>query len=143
MHDRYPDTCLIILGGYGPLYETTVEQAAQSRAAEAIVIIKYLSNAYALLAAWDYFVLSSFYEGLHVVLTEADIVGLPCVSTDIPGPRKMMGQYGGLLTEDSEQGILEGMLQCLAGQAPGRFTLDYLEYNKEAVGQFEAMLPER
>lgn len=143
VHDRYPDTCLIILGGYGPLYETTVEQAAQSRAAEAIVIIKYLSNPYALLAACDYFVLSSFYEGLPVVLTEADIVGLPCVSTDIPGPRKMMGQYGGLLTEDSEQGILEGMLQCLAGQAPGRFTLDYLEYNKEAVGQFEAMLPER
>lgn len=143
VHEGYPDTALVILGGYGPLYEETVEQAKQSSAAEDIVIIKYLSNPYALLAACDYFVLSSYYEGLPVVLTEADIVGLPCVSTDIPGPRKMMGQYGGLLTEDSEEGVRDGMLSCLTGQAPERFTLDYLEYNKEAVAQFEAMLPER
>jgi len=143
VHAEYPDTALIILGGYGPLYEETVEQAKQSAAAEDIVIIKYLSNPYALLAACDYFVLSSYYEGLPVVLTEADIVGLPCVSTDIPGPRKMMGQYGGLLTEDSEEGVRDGMLSCLTGQAPERFTIDYLEYNQEAVAQFEAMLPER
>jgi len=143
VHADYPDTGLVILGGYGPLYEETVEQAAESSASDAIVIMKYLSNPYALLAACDYFVLSSYYEGLPVVLTEADIVGLPCVSTDIPGPRKWMEQYGGLLTEDSEQGVMDGMYQCLTGQAPKRFMLDYSEYNKEAVAQFEAMLPER
>lgn len=143
IHEKYPETALIILGGYGPLYEETVEQANNSSAAEDIVIIKYLSNPYALLAACDYFVLSSYYEGLPVVLTEADIVGLPCISTDIPGPRKMMEQYGGLLVEDSEQGVIDGMEKCLIGQEPDRFTLDYLEYNKDAVRQFEALLPER
>ena len=143
VHADYPDTGLVILGGYGPLYEETAELASGSTASDAIVIMKYLSNPYALLAACDYFVLSSYYEGLPVVLTEADIVGLPCVSTDIPGPRKWMEQYGGLLTEDSEQGVMDGMYRCLQGQAPKRFTLDYSEYNKEAVAQFEAMLPER
>ncbi len=143
VHADYPDSCLIILGGYGPLYEETTEQAKQSPAAGDIVVMKYLSNPYALLAACDYFILSSYYEGLPVVLTEADIVGLPCVSTDIPGPGRMMRQYGGLLVEDSEQGVLAGMLQCLNGQAPECFTMDYPEYNKEAVRDFEAMLPER
>lgn len=143
VHEKYPDTCLILLGGYGPLYEETVRQAEQSPAGEDIVVIKYLSNPYALLKACDYFVLSSHYEGLPVVLTEADIVGLPCISTDIPGPRTMMGQYGGLLTKNSEQGVMDGMLACLTGRAPKRFTLDYSKYNREAVAQFEAMLPER
>ena len=143
VHADYPDTALVILGGYGPLYEETVELAGKSAAAEDIVIIKYLSNPYALLAACDYFVLSSYYEGLPVVLTEADIAGLPCISTDIPGPRELMEQYGGLLTEDSEQGVTDGMYRCLTGHAPERFTLDYSEYNREAVARFEAMLPER
>lgn len=143
VHAEHPETLLIILGGYGPLYEETREQAADSTASDSIVIIKYLNNPYALLKQCDYFILSSYYEGLPVVLTEADIVGLPCVSTNIPGPRTMMGQYGGLLVEDSEQGVEDGMRSCLSEQAPERFKLDYPEYNKEAVQQFEAMLTER
>ena len=74
VHEENPETLLIILGGYGPLYEETREQAAVSKASDAIVIIKYLNNPYALLAKCDYFILSSYYEGLPVVLTEADIV---------------------------------------------------------------------
>jgi len=142
VHEQYPESCLIILGGYGPLYEQTVEQAQESVAAENIVVIKYMSNPYALLAACDFFVLSSYYEGLPVVLTEADIVGLPCISTNIPGPRELMGRYGGLLTEDSEQGILNGMIKCMKNDAPALFTIDYPEYNKEKVSRFEAMLTE-
>jgi len=142
VHEQYPESCLIILGGYGSLYEETVEQACNSPAAEDIIVIKYMSNPYALLAACDFFVLSSYYEGLPVVLTEADIVGLPCISTNIGGPRELMEQYGGLLTENSEQGIVDGMLKCMRNEAPELFTIDYLKYNQEKVSQFEAMLVE-
>ena len=140
IHRNHPDTALVILGGYGPLYEETVQQAAESSAAEDIAIIQYLSNPYALLAACDYFVLSSHYEGFGVVLMEADIVGLPCISTDIAGPHDMLTQYGGLLVEDSEAGLAEGMLRCISGQAPERFRVDYATYNAEAVHAFEALL---
>ena len=140
VYQENSDTCLIILGGYGDMYEKTLERAAQSVAKDAIVIIKYLSNPYALLARCDYFVLSSFYEGLPVVLTEADLVGLPCFSTDIPGPRKFMQQYGGMLVENDEAGIVDGMKKCLSGQVPAKLTLDYEQYNREAVELFESML---
>ena len=143
IHGEDPDTCLVILGGYGYLYEDTVQWANASSAAESIAVIKYLSNPYALLAACDYFVLSSYYEGFGLVLAEADIAGIPCFSTRITGPTGFLSGYGGLLVEDSEEGIVEGMRACLAGQVPQKLSVDYLLYNKEAVEQFEAMLSER
>lgn len=143
IHREYPETCLVILGGYGYLYEDTVQWAKDSAAAEDIAVIKYMSNPYTLLSACDYFVLSSHYEGFGLVLAEADIAGIPCFSTRITGPTGFLSQYGGLLVEDSEEGIADGMLRCLKGQVPEKLTVDYLGYNKEAVCQFEAMLPER
>lgn len=143
VHGEHPDTSLIILGGYGPLYEETIQLAGQSLAADDIVVIQYLSNPYALLDLCDYFVLSSYYEGLPLVLTEADIAGLPCISTDIPGPHELFGKHGGMLVENSETGLVKGMLACLEQQVPERLTIDYAEYNKEAVNQFETVLPER
>ena len=140
LHKEHPDTCLIILGGYGDMYEKTVEKAKSLKATSDVAIIKYLSNPYALLKRCDYFVLSSFYEGLPVVITEADLVGLPCVSTDIPGPHAFMNRYGGLLVENSTEGVLDGMKKCLAGDVPKKLDIDYEQYNKEAVEQFERLI---
>jgi len=143
IHAEYPETGLIIVGGYGYLYEDTIQWANETAAADDIAVIKYLSNPYALLAACDYFVLSSYYEGFGLVLAEADIAGIPCFSTKITGPTGFMTQYGGLLVEDSDEGLAAGMRSCLRGEVPERLNIDYLRYNEEAVEQFEAMLSER
>ncbi len=134
-----PDIYLILLGGYGPLYEETRKKAAQMDCADRIVIIKYLSNPYPLIKACDYFVLSSFYEGFGLVLAEADILGLPCFSTDITGPKLFMRQYGGKLVENSIPGIINGMRDCLDGTVPEKLQIEYAVYNKEAAEQFEAL----
>lgn len=140
LHKEHPDTSLVILGGYGELFEKTVEKAQSLKAAADVAVIKYLSNPYALLKRCDYFVLSSFYEGLPVVITEADLVGLPCISTDIPGPHTFMKRYGGMLVENSTEGVLDGMRKCLAGEVPAKLSIDYEKYNMEAVEQFERMI---
>lgn len=136
-----PNSYLIIVGGYGPLFAKTKERAATMKCADHIVVIKYLSNPYALLKQCDYFVLSSFYEGFGLVLAEADILGVRCFSTDITGPKLFMKQYGGMLVESSEQGILDGMKACLDGKVPEKLNINYERYNKEAVEQFEALIP--
>ena len=141
IHREYPDTCLIILGGYGPLYEKTIQKAQSLTAKDNVAVIQYLSNPYALLKQCDYFALSSFYEGLPVVLTEADLLGLPCFSTDIPGSSAFLKQYGGLLVENSTKGVIDGMKACLEERVPKKLTLDYIKYNEEAIEQFEQMLP--
>lgn len=91
--------------------------------------------------ACDYLVLPSFYEGFGLVLAEADILGLPCFSTDITGPKLFMERYGGKLVDNSEEGILSGLRDCLAGNVPKRLNIDYQKYNEEAVVQFETLLP--
>ena len=141
LHEEHPDTCLIILGGYGDLYEETVKKAAASKAADRIAVIYYMSNPFPLLKRCDYFVLSSFYEGFGLVLAEADLVGVPCISTDVVGPKLFMEQYGGYLMENSENGILQGMKDCLAGKVPEKLNVDYEQYNREAVEQFESLIP--
>lgn len=141
IYEENPDACLIILGGYGDLYNATVKKAAASKAASRIVVIYYMSNPFPLLKQCDYFVLPSFYEGFGLVLAEADMLGVRCIATRIVGPSKFMEQYGGYLMENSKKGILKGMRDCLAGKVPEHLTVDYEQYNREAVEQFESLIP--
>lgn len=140
LHKEQPDTTLLIIGGHGNLWDSTVLWAEQSSCKEDIFLVRYMSNPYPLLKQCDYFVLSSLYEGFGLVLVEADVLGVPCFSTDIVGPRRFMQKYGGLLVEDSEDGILSGMRLCMDGKMPERLDIDYDQYNREAIGQFESVI---
>ena len=140
LHREYPETTLLIIGGHGNLWDSTVLQAEKSSCPEDIFLVRYMSNPYPLLKQCDYFVLSSLYEGFGLVLVEADVLGVPCFSTDIVGPRRFMQKYGGLLVEDSEGGILSGMRLCMEGKVPKRLEIDYNQYNREAIEQFESVM---
>ena len=140
LHKEYPDTCLIIIGGHGDLWTKTVKQVEESSCADAVFLVRYMSNPYPLLKRCDYFALSSLYEGFGLVLVEADVLGLPCFTVDITGPRGFMQKYGGLLVENSENGLLDGMQACMKGTIPKRLTVDYDQYNAEAVAQFESLI---
>lgn len=135
-----PDTYLFIVGSRGNLYDETLQKAQSMGCYDHIIIIYYMPNPFALLKQCDYFVFSSFYEGFGLVLAEADILGVRCVSTDIPGPRLFMRKYGGTLVEDSEQGVYDGMKMCLDGKITNTLSVDYAEYNKEAVAEFERIV---
>ena len=136
----YPDCYLFIVGGYGKLFNKTMQKVEELGLSDRIFVIRYLTNPYALIKQCDYFALSSFYEGFGLVLAEADILGIPCFSTDITGPKMFMEQYGGLLVEDSTKGVEDGLRACLAGKVPKKLNVDYGEYNKEAIAQFESLL---
>ena len=140
LHREYPDTCLIIVGGHGNLWDATVKQVQNCSCPDDIYLVRFMSNPYPLMKQCDYFAFSSLYEGFGLVLAEADILGLPCFSPDLPGPRGFMQSYGGLLVENSEEGILNGMRSCMKGTVPKQLTVEYGQYNRRAVEQFESML---
>jgi len=140
IHKEHPDTYLIIIGGSGALYKETLQKAKEMDSYDHIVIILYMSNPYALLKQCDYFVFTSFYEGFGLVLAEADIVGVRCISTDIDGARLFMQEHGGTLVENSDRGIYDGMKLCLDGKITSTLSVDYAEYNKEAVAEFERIV---
>lgn len=131
--DSYPNSVLVIIGGRGELYEETLEFAQKSKAE--IIVIKSLKNPMPVLKRCNLFMLPSKYEGLGLVLLEADTLGLPVFATDIPGPRGFMNSNGGLLVPDTSEGVLDGMLLYAAGSISPMY-VDYDVYNKKAADKF-------
>lgn len=108
---EYSDSYLIIIGGYGKLYEQTKELAQEMSSWQNIVIVRSMSNPMPLLQQCDLFVLSSFHEGLPVTLFEASSLGIPVLSTDIPGPKEFITENGGIIVENNEDGLYEGFVR--------------------------------
>lgn len=130
---------LIIIGGTGKEYDKTLEFKEKMPSGKNIILIRDISNPYAILKKCDYFVLSSFYEGFGLVLAEADILNIPVISTDISGPRNFIKENNGTLVENSEKGIYNGMKLLLDGKVKA-MNVDYEAYNNNAINEFYNLL---
>jgi len=140
VHEENPDTFLFIFGDAGILYEKLVEKVKGLSCDGAVCLIQKMNNPYPLIAACDYYVSSSLYEGLGTNLANGDVLGLSCIATDVPGNHDFMKNFGGQLIEDSTEGLEQGMRACLMDMVPKRLSVDYEQYNKEAIAKFESLL---
>jgi CDP-glycerol glycerophosphotransferase len=137
-----PNTQLFIVGGYGKEFENIKNVAESSPASSAIFVLLGSSNPFPLASKMNSMILSSFYEGRPMVLYEAFELGLDVISTDIPGPSEVLNQGYGLVVENSEDGLVEGMKAAIRGEVPHK-TFDFEAHNKFAVEQFmKAITPE-
>ena len=59
------------------------------------------------------FVLSSILEGLPTVLYESIILGTPCVSTLVAGAKEVLKDEYGLVVENSDEGLYNGLKRIL------------------------------
>lgn len=78
MRHNYPDSVLMLVGD-GELERAINAKAEQLGIADSILFMGRRSNVGELMSAMDIFVLPSLYEGLGIVLVEAQCNGLPCV----------------------------------------------------------------
>lgn len=95
---------------------------------ETFHLLKFQENPYKYIASADLFVCSSRREGFSTAVTESLIVGTPVVSTSCSGACELLGYHNefGIVTENSEDGIYDGMYKMLT--EPG--LLEY--YQKQA-----------
>ncbi len=136
----YHNAQLIIIGGYGALYEETCRLVDSIEYGKNITLINNLSNPMPVLKESDLFVLSSFHEGWPMVLMEADTLCVPMISTDIESTRAM-GDYAGVIVENSQEGILQGMHDFVSGNVKCKNS-DFKMYNEIAVDEFKRLIDE-
>ena len=135
------DTYFFIIGGIqrDDIYDNLCEYVKTLPCGNNVVLILSMTNPLPIVKACDGFILASHYEGFGLVLVEADILGLPVVSTDITGPRTFMKKNNGTLVENTQKGVEEGFRMLIDGKVP-MMTSDYKKYNEEALEEFKKII---
>lgn len=134
-----PDAYLIIIGGFGPLYNKLIAKVNETNS-EKIILIKNMSNPFTILKQCDNMIISSFYEGLPMVIFEAMVLGKPIISTDVESIKQFFKKYnGGKIVENSVEGLKEAINISLNGNIP-LLQIDFKEYNNAVVEKFENLV---
>ena len=135
--DENKNSYFIIIGGnqFNNHYDILTEYIKTLPCGNNIILILSMKNPLPIVKACDGFILASHYEGFGLVLAEADILGLPVISTDIVGPRTFMNKNNGTLVENTIDGVEEGFRLLLNKEVP-MLTTDYKKYNEDAVQEF-------
>jgi len=92
--------------GRGPLEAKLRERIAQSGLKDSLVLVTNLNDLSAFYSALDFFIFPSLFEGLGLVLLEAQCSGLPCFATSetIPTEIALSANYRSIgLDQTSEQ----------------------------------------
>lgn len=131
----YPSVYLYIVGE-GAMRNQIGRLISRLGLADRVMLTGQLDNPYLLLSSCDCFVLSSNYEGQAIVLLEALILGVPVITTDIPGPRSIVDDGYGLIVDNSRDGLTKGMQQFLNGTRFSERKFDYKEYQQNALNMF-------
>lgn len=78
-----------------------------------IKLVGFQTNPYKYLVLCDLFVCSSISEGFSTAITEALILGLPVVSTEVSGVREQLTNGCGIITENNENALYQGLKSVL------------------------------
>jgi glycosyltransferase involved in cell wall biosynthesis len=112
---QFPDLHILFIGD-GDLREELQAQARAAGVDDHIHFLGFRQDIPDLLAASDYFVLPSLWEGLPMALVEAMASGLPVLATEVSGSKQVMvhGQTGLLVAPGNVQQLKEAMLRMLS-----------------------------
>src|SRR5690606_17552965 len=104
----------ILIVGDGYDFENVKQLKSKLGVDKTATMLGFTDNPYPYFKAADFFILSSRYEGFPTVLYEAIVLKKTIVATDVSGVREMLNNGDlGLIVENSEEGIYEGMKQVL------------------------------
>lgn len=126
---------LLILGD-GPEREALQELAQVLSIEQDLCLPGFVENPYPHMKRASVFVLSSVWEGLPTVMTEALYCGAPIVATDCPsGPREILkgGDLGRLVPMRSPQALAAALEAALDGEVPRPSPQSWEPYTSETV----------
>lgn len=111
---RCPDSKLLLVG-VGPLEADIHVEAERLGLTDRVIFLKNRSDTERLYAAMDAFAFPSLYEGLGIVLVEAQANGLPCVISErIPREAVYGENVATVALEDGTEAWADALLECRA-----------------------------
>lgn len=118
LEEGFPHKISILGDGYD--FENIKKLSEELGVTETATLFGFTDNPYPQIKKADFFILTSRYEGFPTVLFEAMTLQKNIISTDVSGVREMLADGKlGLIVENSEEGIYEGMKIAL--QQPHSF----------------------
>ena len=111
----------VLIVGDGYDFENVKRLKSELGLDKTATMLGFTDNPYPYFQAADFFILSSRYEGFPTVLYEALVLEKIIVATDVSGVREMLndGELG-LIVENSEEGIYQGMKKVMAEYELGK-----------------------
>lgn len=134
VHEKHAHTRLVIIGN-GLLMDPLTELVETLGLGDYVSMAGQVDNPYAIMADSDCFVMSSDYEGQPMVILEARTLDLPIVTTAFSSVGGSVPEGAGVVVEQTDEALVEGMELFLAGKVPSK-RLDWDSYNENAMQQF-------
>lgn len=103
----------IYIVGDGPLKEDIQNIINELGINDSFILLGKRQNPYPYIAKGDYFILTSYYEGYPMVLLEAKALNKYIMITDSAARETLIGYEDSLITENSENGIYDGIKKIL------------------------------
>ena len=131
-----PNSYLIIIGGYGYMFNETLSLIKSSSVSDKIIIIKSINNPMPILKKCDGFVLFSKYEAFPMTLMEADVLSVPIIMSNCKGPYKFWSEHGAKIISLNDEELLEAF-RDLGKKKIKPININFKEYNKKWIKYFE------
>jgi len=127
LDEGFQHKVLIVGDGYD--FENVKKLKTELGVDETATMLGFTDNPYPYFKAADFYILSSRYEGYPTVLFEAITLKKNIIATDVSGVTEMLenGKLG-LITENSEEGIYQGMKKALTNPEHFKSYQDNLEH---------------
>lgn len=105
--------------GEGPKRKELEDQIARLGLTDRVALMGYCQNPFPIVKQSDLFICSSRTEGLSTAVSEAVILGLPVVSTDVSGAKEILGENDeyGIVTDNNDAALYEGVRKMLSDDA--------------------------
>lgn len=126
--------------GEGPQEVEIKEAILKSGMENSIKLLGFKENPYPYIKNADLFVCASIHESYCLVVAESLVLGTPIVSTKCVGPIELLdnGKYG-LLVENSEEGLLEGLRKMIKNNEALVCYKDIMKKRKDFFGMGECI----
>lgn len=137
LHARLPGAHLMIVGS-GPMEMRLKALSASLGVSDYVHFSGFVSEPAATIAASDLFVMPSLHEGQPMVIFEAMTLGIPVLTSPVPGSAEAVAMGTGEVVATDPEVFAEAMERWVNRSSALSFDAD--DYNRRAVQEFQSAI---